>query len=250
MAIYVVSDLHGCFKTFLQGLKAIAFKETDRLYILGDAIDKGDLQSIQTLQYVMKHCNNMDLIIGNHEHMMLSSLNTFGMRRCDGIDARLWMESGAESTLKDYYSMSWLSRFRLLQWLSRRYVERTIYINEKKICLLHSYYNPLLENRRYRDIGYDDVSSIVWTSIFEDSFTEQIGNIYKRYSNTTFIAGHTPVQLIADYEYFDVYKEDNLYMIDGGCAFGTEQENIKNGIIFLRLYDMKSFPIPIQKNVV
>ena len=48
MAIYVVSDIHGYGKLFEKLLETIDFSESDYLYVLGDAIDRGpdDLEEI------------------------------------------------------------------------------------------------------------------------------------------------------------------------------------------------------------
>ena len=39
MSTYVISDLHGQLELFNQMLDKIQFKETDHLYMLGDAVD-------------------------------------------------------------------------------------------------------------------------------------------------------------------------------------------------------------------
>ena len=42
------------------------------LYVIGDAIDRGP-DGIKILEYIKKH-ENMDLILGNHEFLMLNSV--------------------------------------------------------------------------------------------------------------------------------------------------------------------------------
>ena len=63
--IYLVSDIHGCYNTFLTLLKEIKFNSNDILICLGDAIDRG-IYSFQVLELFMKN-NNFELIKGNHE---------------------------------------------------------------------------------------------------------------------------------------------------------------------------------------
>lgn len=41
MATYVISDIHGQYKMFLDLLDKIKLKDTDTLYILGDILDRG-----------------------------------------------------------------------------------------------------------------------------------------------------------------------------------------------------------------
>lgn len=40
MGTYVIADIHGEYELFLELLDKIRLKETDALYILGDAIDR------------------------------------------------------------------------------------------------------------------------------------------------------------------------------------------------------------------
>ena len=63
--IYLTSDIHGCFKEFKRMLEYIHFGEGDFLYIIGDAVDRGD-EPIAVLKYIMDH-PNMELLLGNHE---------------------------------------------------------------------------------------------------------------------------------------------------------------------------------------
>ena len=69
--IYVTSDLHGFslgkFKEFLDG---IGFGDEDFLYVLGDVIDRGT-DGIKILRWLMSK-NNAQLIMGNHEAMLLA----------------------------------------------------------------------------------------------------------------------------------------------------------------------------------
>lgn len=39
--IYVISDIHGCYKEYKELLEKIHFGETDELYVLGDVVDRG-----------------------------------------------------------------------------------------------------------------------------------------------------------------------------------------------------------------
>ena len=76
MAIYAVSDLHGQYDVFMEGLKKIGFCDSDQLYVIGDAIDRGD-DGIKILQYIQVH-KNIELLIGNHEFLMLNSIDPNG----------------------------------------------------------------------------------------------------------------------------------------------------------------------------
>ncbi len=248
MATYAVADIHGQLKTFLAGLKEIGFSSDDRLYVLGDAIDRGPA-GMKLLQMIMQK-PNMDLIIGNHEFMMLNSVDPGGEKFCNGEDAALWLYyNGGDETYKRYKITGKAKRVALLDWLRSRCVIKTIELEGRKICLSHSYYKEGLENTEYKDMSYRDVWNIVWTSIYRDDPETKGTFIYDDY-DYTFITGHVPVQRIRkfieheeDFGCLKAFTKGNLIDIDGGCAFGRIDE-VSNGLIFLRLEDMKEFPVP------
>ena len=69
--IYVTSDLHGIS---LEKLKALldkaGFSDNDFLFVLGDVIDRGE-HGAELLRW-LSLCPNAELLLGNHEAMMLS----------------------------------------------------------------------------------------------------------------------------------------------------------------------------------
>lgn len=62
---YLISDIHGDFRSFLKMLKYIEFDENDKMYILGDILDRG--KENLNLLYFVKETPNIILIKGNHE---------------------------------------------------------------------------------------------------------------------------------------------------------------------------------------
>jgi serine/threonine protein phosphatase 1 len=247
MSTYVVADIHGQLNTFLAGLKAVEFSPEDYLYVLGDAIDRGP-DGIKVLQKIMTE-PNMDLIIGNHEFMMINSVDPNGKDELNGKDWHLWLfYNGGDKTFSQYETLKKAERKELLKWLNDRYVIRTIEVKDRRICLSHSYYKKGFENLKYKEMNYKDVWNIVWTSIYRDDYETHGEYIYGDY-DYTFVTGHVPVQRIRkwievedDFGCLKSFKKGNLIDIDGGCSFG-EIEEVDNGLIFLRLEDMEEFPV-------
>ena len=69
---YVISDLHGYrIEKLKELLEKANFSENDRLYILGDVIDRNGDGGIGVLQWLIKK-PNAELIMGNHEAMLLA----------------------------------------------------------------------------------------------------------------------------------------------------------------------------------
>ncbi len=250
MAVYVVSDLHGQFEVFMDGLKKVEFKDNDELYVIGDAIDRGN-DGIRILQYIKEH-KNMDLLIGNHEFMMLNSVDPNGKDKCNGKDAIVWLYgNGGTTTFAQYEKLSLKNRQSLLLWLNRRYVMKTLEIGGKTFCLTHSYYQEGLENKIYSELSYEDLWNIVWISMYREEWETHGVDIYGNYEYT-FITGHVPVHKVMRWFVGDdkfnelcIFEKKNFIDIDGGCALGYH-EGLNNGALFLRLDDMKVFAIPIK----
>lgn len=250
MATYAVSDIHGYCEPFLKGLEEIGFSDQDYLWCLGDMIDRGP-DGIQILQYIMRH-DNMDLLIGNHEFMLLNSVDDNGEAVCNGKDAYLWLDAnGGRITFSRYKELPIEERNELLDWLKQRYVVRTMEVDDQAWCLTHSFYNPKCENKRYSDLQYKDVWNITWSSIWRNDPLTHALDVYPNY-DYTFICGHVPVQNIRAWQTSDEdetvclksFYHENVIDIDGGCSIGHASA-INNGAIFLRLNDKKEFAIPL-----
>ncbi len=72
---YIISDIHGQFDMFMKMMDKINFNSNDKLYILGDAMDRGP-KSAECMEYIMEH-KNIEYLIGNHDLMFLNSCNVF-----------------------------------------------------------------------------------------------------------------------------------------------------------------------------
>lgn len=213
---------------------------------MGDVIDRGP-DGIRLLQHIMSH-DNMDLIIGNHEFMMLNSISESGDPACKEPDAPLWLDAnGGNITFEAYKVLPFEEKFSLLKWLKTRYVIKTVKIRDAVYCLTHSYYNLGCENKRYQELSYADVWNVTWSSIWREDFLTHAADIYADY-DYTFICGHVPVQSVRmqqmdkNWNKLISFRHNNVINIDGGCAMGYIDE-INNGLIFLRLDDMCEYRI-------
>lgn len=69
---YVISDLHGYpLEKFKKLLEKAKFSDDDFLYILGDVIDRNGDGGVEMLCWLFEQ-PNVQLILGNHEAMLLS----------------------------------------------------------------------------------------------------------------------------------------------------------------------------------
>lgn len=107
---YVVSDIHGHFKRFLDLLKLINFSNEDTLYIIGDVIDRGP-EPIALLQYIMTQ-PNMIMTLGNHEFIMdvVHGKELLGHRD-------FWYENGGKVTDEQFKELRSTERNRILDFI-------------------------------------------------------------------------------------------------------------------------------------
>ena len=66
---YIISDIHGEYDLFIKLLEKIKFSASDKLYICGDIVEKGD-HSIK-LAKMISRLPNAKCIVGNHEYAFL-----------------------------------------------------------------------------------------------------------------------------------------------------------------------------------
>lgn len=52
---YIISDIHGCFDQYQKLLEKINFSSEDKLYVLGDAADRGP----ESIKEEWPYCNRL-----------------------------------------------------------------------------------------------------------------------------------------------------------------------------------------------
>ncbi|MFT7654634.1 MAG: bis(5'-nucleosyl)-tetraphosphatase (symmetrical) [Limisphaerales bacterium] len=66
MATYAIGDLQGCYKEFQALLTKLEFCAGDKLWLLGDLINRG-AESLATLQSVVEMSDQCEVVLGNHD---------------------------------------------------------------------------------------------------------------------------------------------------------------------------------------
>lgn len=133
MAHYVMADLHGEGERFRGMLEKIRFSPEDRLYILGDVVDRGP-DGIDLLETIMNN-PNMTLLLGNHEYMMLQYFSP----EATEIDHRRWNKNGNAPTLDAFRKRSPGEQERLLAFLKARPTHLELTVAEKRFYLIHGF---------------------------------------------------------------------------------------------------------------
>lgn len=239
MSTYAISDLHGQYDIFEKLLDVIDFSENDFLYVLGDAIDRGP-DGIKILQKI-KDTPNMDLLIGNHEYMMLNSIDLDGYSEdLPGDSAELWMYyNGGDETFDQYCSLSESERKNLVEWLLTRKLTTLIDMDGRTICLTHSYFNEECIDKEYKDCNNRVIWNVVWKTPYRYDLEVPIDHYSEK--DWDFMIGHVPVQRVAGLDVkLQAFHEQNVLLIDGGCSYGPRNVLDPNeyGVICIRLEDM------------
>ena len=86
MAHYAIGDIQGCYTELTALLAKIGFNHgTDTLWLTGDIVNRGP-QSLEALQFAMRHESSVRTVLGNHDLHMLAVSYGFGkIRRGDTI---------------------------------------------------------------------------------------------------------------------------------------------------------------------
>ena len=98
--IAIIGDIHGCLAQ-LEKLHAKILKHTNEIYSVGDLIDRGDFAK-ETVQFCIDH--EIIPVMGNHEFMMLQSVETEpveGYVMNSGM-FNMWFGNGGDRTIEQY----------------------------------------------------------------------------------------------------------------------------------------------------
>ncbi|HEY9764000.1 MAG TPA: metallophosphoesterase family protein [Trichocoleus sp.] len=128
-----IGDVHGHYDGLMRLWDAIAPDDADRVYFVGDLIDRGP-KSAQVVDFVRQHAHGC--VRGNHEQLLLDS---FIGGNVNPSTLQGWLYSGGQATLNSYGSsaetlMNHLDWFKTLP----------LYLDLNDIWLVHAGVNPNL----------------------------------------------------------------------------------------------------------
>ena len=229
MSTYVCSDIHGQKELFDRMLGHIGFGKRDRMYILGDLIDRGP-DGIALMKAVMD-MPNVTCLLGNHELMMLDYINR-------GDDIWLDVRNGGTVTCREFARLSTEEQNKIIDYIGDMYLQVEIPVGDYKFLLSHSSFIRDKGTVKWKNVDDTTVFRTVWYSPWRFFEWEALRNYAA--DGRTHIIGHVPVQRasellrqnpgpLIDHEY-------HLINIDLGCAMlGAGDTNEKAGICCMNL---------------
>ena len=222
MKTYCISDIHG--HKNLRNFASV-LNDDDKVYVLGDVIDKGE-DPLACLKLVMED-QRFEMIMGNHEYMMyqLLSINEYSPNFVSCYMQWVRYNHGID-TYGPYLHSPKKVRKKIFEYIENLPLNiPEVTVGNRKFYLVHSL--PLGEKQvRMADIDYDDVkiSRYVWDR-------EPVDEYLRPYEDKTVIAGHTVVQeYLGDecrpYFHGDDIKKAAYIDIDGGLAYGLDSSRL------------------------
>ena len=231
MSVYVTSDLHGMSLHELKSLlKKADFCEDDFLYILGDVIDRRGDGGVEILRWLLT-APNAQLILGNHEAMLLSCSFLFEEITEESISSLdqekisllgTYKENGGDVTLKALNDLDKDTVLDILDYLRDCPLYETVTAGNKDFILVHAGLEGFDKNKKLCDYTADE---LLWAwPKYDDEYLEDITTVF----------GHTPTI------YYDrdtkgrILHRPTWIDIDVGTSYGY-------GTAMLRLDDLKEF---------
>ncbi len=230
--ICVSSDLHGFpLNRFRRLLERAGFSDNDYLFVLGDVIDRNGDGGIELLQWMMLQ-PNVELILGNHEAMLLACSFLFEEITPSSIDSltgdRLaalaaWISNGAEPTLKALRTLHGRDPEAvedLLGFLGECPLYDRVTAGDREFLLVHSGLGGFDRKRALSDYSADE---LLWHRPEPEE---------RYYDKTVTILGHTPTDCYGCPA--RAYRASTWIDVDTGAGSGGAP-------MLLRLDDLREF---------
>lgn len=230
---YVISDLHGYpIEKLKELLRKAKFNENDYLFILGDVVDRNGDGGVGILLWLLEQYN-VQLILGNHEAMLLSCDFVFDEITVDSINSltkekiellNTYFLNGGDVTLKTLQTLSRKTQRDIIYYLRDCPLYETVNAGDKDYILLHAGFDNFNKDRKLSEYSADE---LIWTwPRLEDEYFDDIHTVF----------GHTPTKCFDKNYEGKILKTKTWTCIDCGAGYGNEP-------ILLRLDDYKEFKL-------
>lgn len=230
--IYATSDLHGYpLPDFQRLLDKAHFSASDFLFVLGDVVDRNGDGGIAMLEWMMLQ-PNVQLILGNHEAMLLACDFLF-QEITEDLVSRLdldqislmmnWMQNGAEPTLNALHALRKRdpeALIDLLDYLKDAPLYDMATAGGRDFLLVHSGLGQFRKDKRLSDYEADD---LLWHRPMPDE---------QYFDDVTTILGHTPTAFYGTPN--RMFQTPTWIDIDTGAGSGYPP-------MLLRLDDLQPF---------
>ena len=234
--IYVISDLHGYpLEQFKKLLKKAEFSDDDFLYILGDVIDRNGDGGVEMLCWLIEQ-SNIQLLLGNHEAMLLACKFVFDEITDESIEAlnedkitllNNYMLNGGDVTLKSLSKLGKKSPETvrdIYDYLADAPLYEAVTAGNNDFILVHGGLDNFRKDKKLSEYTAEE---LIWCwPELDDEYFDDIITVF----------GHTPTMSYGDENKGKILKTRTWIDIDVGAAYGQEP-------ILLRLDDLMEFSL-------
>jgi len=214
---YVISDVHGCLRTFKALFEKIDLKNEDQLFLLGDYVDRGpDSVGLVDFLIELKQRCNLFLLRGNHEEELLLM---------EQYEVKNLIES---SILNDKLGGFYEKNLKLKPKYKAFFDSLLYFVELDKYMLVHAGFDFELES------PFEDISSML--EIRNWSYNEKFAK------KKTIIYGHS----VTDFEdiVYAIKLKNKQIPLDNGCVY----KNI-DGLGSLLCICLENMKLIDQKNI-
>ena len=199
--IYVMSDIHGDRDKFEKIMKKIELKPDDKLYVLGDIIDRGK-DGIGIL-LELKKMDNAIVLLGNHEWMFLNAIKpTANMN-----DIKLWYRNYGNVTHDAYLNLPSETQKQIHEFILHMPLTAEVTVNDNNYLLVHGA-PPELQYKLYATCIPEKEFS-TWTRLSANDIMPK---------GKTVIFGHTPTDEYQSCIPLSIWYGADKIGIDCGCG--------------------------------
>lgn len=216
---FVIPDIHGCARTFRRLVtEVIGLRGADRLYLLGDLIDRGpDSKGVLDFIFELRESGiAVQSVRGNHEEMCLRAGGSLEYME-------LWMMNGGLATLRSFgvEEPGDIARHYRLFLDSLPH-----YLMLDDFVIVHASLNFDLAD------PFSDTEAMLWR---RECIVDPA-----RTGNRRLVSGHTPVTR----EQLEASLTTYRIMLDNGCVFAPRPE-----LGTLTALELNSMKVAYQENI-
>ena len=240
---YVCSDIHAHADVLREVLAMLG--EDDRLYMIGDAVDKGP-DGMEALQMLIAD-PRCEMLLGNHDLMMMQNYecekhrDEVSILKRDDIFFRWQILNFGNHTWDALMQESEEEQERLMDYLKSRPLLKLLEVNGRKFCLVHAAIPADYPLDDLHDLYLDTIADEKYPFLFDWKSDFVWGRYVTKIPGYTVIVGHTPAQYRGDE--FILQDGEDWYDIDCGLAYNEDSSKLA----LLCLDDMELRYIPIGK---
>lgn len=216
VATYIMSDLHGWHSQWQQLMTRVNFSTADRLFILGDVIDRGG-SGLDILQQLMD-MPNATLLLGNHEYMLLAVCDHGRFSALDGANyERVWLNNGGQVTRKHWQQLPAGKRADILDYLYAcpLCIEK-LAADGQSYYLVHGYPDRWLQSKN-ATIGEMVASKAshgwIWSMLWD-----RVDGTEGFFDDRIVLFGHTPTSFYQSQLPCSIWQGQGAIGVDCGAA--------------------------------